>query len=208
MYYSSGLDSALRRISSIESDLQRMAGVSSLQEVKSHPIDASENKEFQEALNSAVQKIKPQPAEEKTEQTPSAEKPKDINSLIKEHAAKQGLDASLVKAVIKQESGFNPSATSPVGAMGLMQLMPGTAKELGVQNAYDPEENISGGTAYLKKMLNKFDNDPKMALAAYNAGPGAVSKFGGVPPYKETQNYIQNVLKSYDTYKKEVGGGA
>ena len=85
--------------------------------------------------------------------------------------------------------------------MGLMQLMPNTAKGLGVTNAYDPEQNIEGGVKYLKSMLNRFNNDHKLALAAYNAGPGAVQKYGDVPPYRETQNYVKNILASYEAMK-------
>ena len=120
---------------------------------------------------------------------------------IEKYADKNGLDSDFVKAVIKQESGFNPNATSHCGAMGLMQLMPSTAQGLGVTNAYDAEQNIMGGTKYLKGLMDRFDNNKSLALAAYNAGPNAVKKYGGIPPYMETQNYVKNVLGSYERMK-------
>lgn len=128
----------------------------------------------------------------------------EINELIEEYSAKQGLDADFVKAVVRQESGFNPKATSKCGAMGLMQLMPATAKGLGVTNAYDAEQNIYGGTKYLKGLLDRFGNNKELALAAYNAGPNAVKKYNGIPPYAETQNYVKSIMKSYDKLKGAV----
>ena len=112
--------------------------------------------------------------------------------LVREHSQRQSLRPELVRAVIQVESGFNPGATSSKGAMGLMQLMPQTARSLGVFNAYDPEENIRGGTRYLRQLLDKF-GDEQLALAAYNAGPGAVDKYDGIPPYRETKEYVRKV---------------
>lgn len=101
---------------------------------------------------------------------------------------------NLLKAVAKAESDFNPNAVSHCGAQGIMQLMPATARSLGVTNSFDPGQNIMGGAKYLRQMLDNFDGDVTKAVAAYNAGPGAVQKYGGIPPYKETQNYVTKVL--------------
>ncbi|SER62856.1 lytic transglycosylase domain-containing protein [Psychrobacillus sp. OK032] len=121
----------------------------------------------------------------------------DFNDIIKRAAETHNVPEKLISSVIKQESNFNPSARSSAGASGLMQLMPGTAKYLGVVNIFDPEQNVMGGAKYLRQMLDQFNDDTEIALAAYNAGPGAVKKHGGIPPYKETQNYVQKVLNYY-----------
>ncbi|GMA52135.1 hypothetical protein GCM10025857_34920 [Alicyclobacillus contaminans] len=116
-----------------------------------------------------------------------------IESAIQTASDRYGIPTSIIRSVIEQESGMNPTATSPAGAIGLMQLMPDTAAALGV-NPWDPAQNIDGGTRYLAQLLSQFHGDMRSALAAYNAGPGAVQAYGGVPPYPETQNYVQQVL--------------
>jgi hypothetical protein len=136
-------------------------------------------------------------------QIPYKGKESDFAGTIKEASAKFNVDEDLIRAVIRQESGFNPKAESGCGAMGLMQLMPETAAGLGVKNAWDPHENIMGGVKYLKSLLDRFDGNITKALAGYNAGPGAVEKHGGVPPFAETQNYVRSILGMYEDYKKK-----
>ena len=126
--------------------------------------------------------------------------PAQIDALVQQNAATWQVDPALIKAVIANESGFNANATSPVGARGLMQLMPETAASLGVRDSYDPAQNVAGGARYLRGLLDRFNGDKRLAIAAYNAGPGAVEKYGDVPPYAETRNYVQNVLASFDKY--------
>jgi soluble lytic murein transglycosylase-like protein len=121
---------------------------------------------------------------------------RQFDPIIKRHAEQHGIRAALVKAVVQVESAFNPGAISPKGAMGLMQLMPATAQELGVGNPFNPEENIGGGVRYLRLLLDRYDNNEELALAAYNAGPGAVDKYGEtVPPYRETRAYVSKITR-------------
>jgi hypothetical protein len=118
----------------------------------------------------------------------------DFGDIIDEHARLHNVRPALVRAVVQTESGFNPFAVSPKGAMGLMQLMPATAQDLGVVNPFNPVENVRGGVAYLRRLLDRYDNDERLALAAYNAGPEAVRRHGGsIPPYRETREYVSRV---------------
>jgi soluble lytic murein transglycosylase-like protein len=115
------------------------------------------------------------------------------DDIIRTEAARHGLAPDLVRAVIQVESAFDPNAVSPKGAMGLMQIMPATARDFGVRNPFHPQQNIGAGTAYLKQLLDRYDQKLDLALAAYNAGPGNVEKYGDVPPFRETQNYVKKV---------------
>lgn len=122
--------------------------------------------------------------------------------LIERTAKKHGVDPNLVAGLIKQESGFNPTAVSKAGAMGLMQLMPGTARSMGVRDPFNAEQNIEGGTKYLRQMLDKFGGNVELALAAYNAGPGNVEKYGNrVPPFRETQHYVRAVAGNAESIR-------
>jgi soluble lytic murein transglycosylase len=121
----------------------------------------------------------------------------DIQIAIDRHSEAQSLDPKLVRAMIQVESGYNHRARSQKGAMGLMQLMPGTASLYRVENPYDPDENVRGGTRYLRYLVDKFPGRLDLAVAAYNAGPAAVQRYGGVPPYRETKDYVRRVLSLY-----------
>lgn len=178
----SGLEITLQRISAIENQFQKLTG----EEPK------KVNKDFQSILNSSIADYGEDVSKD------------EINQLIDKYSGQNGLDADFVRAVVKQESGFNEHATSRCGAAGLMQLMPGTAKGLGVVNPYDAEDNVKGGTKMLANLLKTYGGNKELALAAYNAGGGAVKKYGGIPPYGETQRYVKNVLNIYNRYK----GGA
>lgn len=204
-----GLDIVLRRMESIERQFQTLSQTTA---------QTADSTDFQNILNQKMGSQNtsndPEAIVEKyfpnmnnplrnfsSEETESSNIDGDIDSLINKYSQKNNLDSDFVKAVIKQESGFQPTAKSHCGAMGLMQLMPGTADSLGVKDAFDPEQNIAGGTKYLSNLLNQYNGNKELALAAYNAGSGAVKKYGGVPPYSETQNYVKNILSTYGNYK-------
>jgi soluble lytic murein transglycosylase-like protein len=126
----------------------------------------------------------------------------DYEALIEQAAARNGVDPAVLHGLIEQESGFDPSATSSAGAAGLTQLMPGTATSLGVANPLNPAESIEGGAHYLGELTSEFGGDTQDALAAYNAGPGAVEQYGGIPPYAETESYVAKVLGNAETYRQ------
>jgi soluble lytic murein transglycosylase-like protein len=128
----------------------------------------------------------------------------DFEAEINAAATSNGIDPALLKGLVQQESGFDPNARSGAGAVGLTQLMPGTAAALGVTDPTDPAQSLQGGARYLREQLDRFGGDERLALAAYNAGPGAVSKYGGVPPYAETQGYVNKVLANAASYRGAI----
>jgi soluble lytic murein transglycosylase-like protein len=182
----------LAEISAVQTRIAEITGTSA-------PGDAPA---FQAALSTALGGGTPNAAFSPLAQaSPAPVAPAQIDALVGQNSATWQVDPSLVKAIIANESGFDANATSKVGAQGLMQLMPSTAQAVGVHDSYDPAQNVAGGTRYLKGLLDRFNGDVRLAVAAYNAGPGAVEKYGDVPPYAETQNYVQNVLGSYAKYR-------
>ncbi len=194
-----------RKINMLEAKLD--GGAADLQSAPGNPASTSgrpgshEAVTFENLVNSLAED---QQFEPKTAATQATNRwsgdPKDYDGMIAEASKKHGVDQSLIRAVIKQESAYDPKATSYVGAMGLMQLMPETASDLGVNDAYDPYQNIMGGTKYLSQLMQMFDGNLTNVIAGYNAGPGAVQKYDGVPPYQETQDYVAKVLDNYRYY--------
>ena len=172
----------------IEEIRRRFVGIEDGFSAKSPDTYSVSESGFADALSRA-RSVKPSPC------------PSDLEPVIASAAERYGVDPALVKAVIRAESGFRQEAVSRAGALGLMQLMPGTARALGVDPA-DPAQNVDGGVKYLKQQLDRFGN-VEDALAAYNAGPGSVVRYGGVPPYAETQRYVAAVLRYRDSYSEE-----
>ena len=173
------------------------------QSVAPAPTAATGNASFASFVSAAMNQGAPAAPSNAPSAAPAPIAPAQIEQLVGANANAWGVDPALVKAIIANESGFDSSATSKTGAQGLMQLEPETAAGLGVSNAYDPAQNIWGGTRYIRGLLDRFHGDLRLAVAAYNAGPGAVEKYGGVPPYAETQAYVENVLDSYQKYKAQ-----
>jgi soluble lytic murein transglycosylase-like protein len=141
---------------------------------------------------------------ESTENDSETDAENMFDPIIIQAAHCHGIDPALIKAIIKAESQYNPNAVSKRGAKGLMQLMPRTAESVGVEDLFDPEHNINGGTLYFKQMLTRFEGEIDLALAAYNAGAATVKKYGGVPPFEATRCYMDNVLKYYQEYKGKI----
>jgi Transglycosylase SLT domain len=139
---------------------------------------------------------------------PKATAKDPLEKLIAGAARRQGIDPDFVASVVKAESGFVPTATSPKGAQGLMQLMPRTAATLGVTDVFDPASNLEGGTRYLRQLLDRYDGDAVKALAAYNAGPQRVAEFGGIPPFPETYAYVARIIQDYNRKKLEKSAAA
>ncbi|MBI2082247.1 MAG: lytic transglycosylase domain-containing protein [Deltaproteobacteria bacterium] len=156
--------------------------------------EKTEAKSTQETKSTAT------PFSETLSQVKNKKAKAEIYHSVMESSAKYNLPPELVFSVIQQESCFKPNATSHCGASGLMQLMPETAASLGVENRYDIQQNIDGGCRYLREMLDRFGGRTDLALAAYNAGPGNVEKYNGIPPFEETQNYVKNILSNVDDF--------
>jgi soluble lytic murein transglycosylase-like protein len=134
----------------------------------------------------------------------AATPPKSTGQIVSEASEKHGVDSDFIHSVIKQESAGNANAVSRTGARGLMQLMPGTALHLGVNDSFSPEQNVHGGARYLRELLERYNGDAIKALAAYNAGPQAVDRYKGVPPYRETRQYVQRVVREYNRSKQSA----
>lgn len=174
-----------------------------------HMTSVATTEDFSESLNNATEALNDAQATNNSAATmnatgsaaaatsTTASVPTDLMSIFQEAAQTYGVDVNLLTAIARQESNFTASATSSSGAMGIMQLMPATAQGLGVNDAYNPYENIMGGTKYISQLLSRYNGDVSLALAAYNAGSGNVAKYGGIPPFAETQNYVSKVLGYY-----------
>ncbi|HEY4997143.1 MAG TPA: lytic transglycosylase domain-containing protein, partial [Solirubrobacteraceae bacterium] len=190
------VQAASERVRQIQSLIERTQagalGLSTAAPVASTPATATTSTTSPTAFASMLQAASASPST--TAAGGAQASTSSYDPLIERAAQRNGVDPAILHGLIQQESGFDPSSKSSAGALGLTQLMPGTASSLGVANPLDPAESIEGGARYLKQMLDSFGGNTADALAAYNAGPGAVSKYGGVPPYAETQSYVTKVL--------------
>ncbi len=206
------IETGVQLSSNINTSAQTFNGVGNMIPTTTLPIIGGSNPEIVDNTENDVDDInnsRPEnpvtsvdntPNVELTGKVPAGVSP-EIALAVQTSSAKYGVEEELVYAIIKAESGFDPNATSHAGAQGLMQLMPATAKSLGVTDPYNIQQNVDGGTKYISQMLDMFDGDMTLALAAYNAGPGNVRKYDGIPPFTETQNYVVKVEKFYNEFK-------
>lgn len=217
---SSSLNLTLMRMNAIENNFIALQNISNqISQNALNNVSNVGNKDFKSILEAKINENAPKEEVEKPDETAPLDydleiekkealnlkskidltsQTNNIEEIIDTFADKYNIDSNFIKAIIKQESGFKTDATSKKGAMGLMQLMPKTAKSLGVVDAYNPWENIEGGVKHLRNLLDSYKGNKELALAAYNAGAGAVKKYGGIPPYKETQNYVNSIMASYN----------
>ncbi len=151
-----------------------------------------------------IEQIETYSSEPDPEPIAASQPTKSTREIVQDASNKQGVDSDFIRSVIKQESAGNATAVSRTGARGLMQLMPGTALQLGVLDSFSPEQNVHGGARYLRELLERYNGDAIKALAAYNAGPGAVDRYKGVPPYRETRQYVQRVVHDYNKSKRDL----
>ncbi len=156
---------------------------------------------FVDVPTEQIERYEAEPSSAAAPHTAAVSQPIEIPQVVQSASHHHALDADFINSVIRAESGFHAQAVSRKGAQGLMQLMPGTAQKLGVQNSFDPGQNVDGGTGYLSQLLDRYHGDVAKTLAAYNAGPKAVDKYHGVPPYKETQQYVARIIRDYNRKK-------
>lgn len=197
-------------------DLQAMMQYQSMQQISTNNaftdnspmVNVAFKQLLDDKINQDVLDNRSSPAFQQTsmKQSPDVDRPEesttpstDVSPAVSHAAKKFDMDPELIHSIIKSESNYNTNAESNAGAQGLMQLMPETARELGITDPYDPEQNIEGGTKYLSQMLNRYNDNLELAVAAYNAGPGKVDQYQGIPPNRETKNYVQNVMDDYLT---------